>query len=100
MLEREIEGIIQTSDDYKALVKMRPSLKRHMSGREPLQTKVKLIASESKVKLETVERLLKLNIKRLLTMEVDLDELKNKLKTAYDNLKNIDQYVLEKYQEI
>jgi DNA gyrase/topoisomerase IV subunit A len=100
MLKHEIDSIIQTSADYKMLLKMRPSLKRHMTGKDDLQTKTKNIASESQVDLETVERLLKLNIKRLLTMELDVDELKKKLKEAQKNLEDIEQYILEKYQSL
>ena len=100
MLEHEIDGVLQTSTDYKTLLRMRPALKRHMSGKEKIEHKVKRIASESNVAEDSVERLLKLNIKRLLTMEVDIDDLKNKLKVLQDNLTNLDGYVLEKYQSL
>jgi hypothetical protein len=98
MLKYEIDNIINTSTDYKTLLRIRPSLKKHMTGRTKITDKVNLIASESNVKLETVERLLKLSIKRLLTMELDIDELKNKLKGVQKNLENLDQYILEQYQ--
>ncbi len=98
MLKYEIDNIINTSTDYKTLLRIRPSLKKHMTGRTKITDKVNLIASESNVKLETVERLLKLSIKRLLTMELDIDELKNKLKGVQNNLENLDQYILEQYQ--
>lgn len=100
MLEREIDNIINTSTDYKTLLRIRPSLKKHMTGRSNITAKVKIISNESNVKIETVERLLKLNIKRLLTMELDIDELKNKLKGVQENLENIDQYILEQYQSL
>jgi hypothetical protein len=100
MLEHEINSIIQTSKDYKTLLKIRPALKRCMTGKTSINKKVEIIATDSGVKIETVERLLKLNIKRLLTMELDVDELEKKLKEAQSNLEGIDQYILEKYQEI
>jgi DNA gyrase/topoisomerase IV subunit A len=100
MLEREIDNILSTSTDYKTLLRIRPSLKKHMTGISSITAKVKLISKESNVKVETVERLLKLNIKRLLTMELDIDELKNKLKGVQDNLENIDQYILDQYQSL
>ncbi len=96
-LERDIEDIKQLSQDYKLLVLMRPALKKHMTGKTNVKEKIKLISKQSQVPVAAVERLLKLNIRKLLTMEVDLDELDKRLREIQANVRDIDNYVLDKY---
>jgi hypothetical protein len=100
MLKTEIENIKSMMHDYKLLLKIRPAIKKHMSGKLDIQGKIHLISDQSNVPVADVERLLKLNIKRLLTMELDLVPLNEKLKQTKDNLNHIETYVLKQYESI
>jgi hypothetical protein len=81
-------------------MKIRPAVKRWMTGKSDLNTKIDLIVTDSGVNRETVERLLKLSIKKLLTMELDIDTLNKEVKELEKNLKNIDSYILEQYNSL
>jgi DNA gyrase/topoisomerase IV subunit A len=99
MLTQEIANTQKIMNDYRLLLKIRPALKRVMIGEISVKKKIEIIATDSGVLIENVERLMKLSIKKLLTMELDLDELKKKKKDVSTNLVNIDQYVLNQYHE-
>ena len=100
MLKTEIINIKSMMKDYKLLLKIRPALKKNMSGTLDIQEKIKIISEQSNVPIEDVERLLKLNIRKLLTMELDLVPLEEKLTQTKENLNNIDTYVIEQYESI
>lgn len=100
MFKHELSTTRQRVKDSKILMKMRPSLKRHMIGREDIKTKVESISADSGVLVEDVERLFQWNIKRLLSMDIDLDALYQKIDEIKKNLDNIDEYVLKQYDSI
>jgi len=101
MLVTEIQNTKKTMKDYQLLLWIRPALKKCMgAGKISLDEKVLFISKESNIGVEDVERLLQLNIKKLLTTELDLGKLQEKLNTMSSNLTNLDKYVLEQYQEI
>jgi len=100
MLEHEIHRITETIADYNLLLKIRPALKRCITGKISIEKKIEIIATDSGVTIENVSRLLQLSIKKLLTMELDVDDLKQKLLGVEKNLKGIDQYVLDQYKII
>ena len=96
-MHRPAQGAIA---DYKLLLKIRPAIKRWMTGKSDLETKINLIVTDSGVNKEVVERLLKLSIRKLLTMELDTDSLKKEAQELKKKLKNIDSFVLEQYKTI
>jgi DNA gyrase/topoisomerase IV subunit A len=100
MLEYEIQSTTSMMSDYRLLLRIRPALKRCMSGQTSLEKKIEIIATDSGVAIEEVKRLLQNNIRKLLTMELDLDALKTKVKELKETLKNIDQHVLDQYQAL
>jgi DNA gyrase/topoisomerase IV subunit A len=100
MLEHEIQHTMEIIADYNLLLKIRPALKRCINGKVSLEKKTEIIATDSGVLIADVQRLLKLSIRRLLTMELDKEPLKEKLKEVEKNLKGIDSYVLDQYKVI
>lgn len=100
MLEYEIQHTMETIVDYNLLLKIRPALKQCINGKVSLEKKTEIIANNSGVLIADVQRLLKLSIRRLLTMELDLEPLKEKLEETEKNLRGIDQYILDQYKVI
>jgi len=100
MLEHEIQTTLETMNDYRLLLRIRPALKRCMVGKTSASKKIEIIATDSGVTIEEVKRLLQNNIRKLLTMELDLDELKTKVKEVKKMLDNIDQHVLDQYKAL
>ena len=80
MLEHEIQTTLEAMNDYRLLLRIRPALKRCMVGKTSASKKIEIIATDSGVTIEEVKRLLQNNIRKLLTMELDLDALKTKVK--------------------
>jgi len=100
MLENEISNTLEAMRDYRLLLRIRPALKRCMSGKISLEKKIEIIATDSGVAIEDVKRLMQNSIRKLLTMELDLDALKLKVKEVEKMLKNIDQHVLDQYKAL
>ena len=100
MLEHEIQTTLETMNDYRLLLRIRPALKRCMVGKTSASKKIEIIATDSGVTIEEFKRLLQNNIRKLLTMELDLDALKSKVTEVKKMLENIDQHVLDQYQAL
>lgn len=99
-LTEDIMNIQNTIDDYQLLLKIRPALKRNIIGKINLAKKVEIIATDSGVPIKDVERLIQLNIRKLLTTELNIDQLKQQQHDTKNTLRGLDTFVLEKYQSV
>jgi DNA gyrase/topoisomerase IV subunit A len=100
MLKAELKLTKDKKKDYQILLKIRPALKKYMARDLGVAMKIKRIAEDAKVLISDVERLMPLPIKKLLTMEVNIQELDQQISTINNNLENLDTYVLEQYESI
>ncbi len=98
MLKDEIKKTEEVITEYNLLNLIRPTLSECMRKGLGLDDSVKTIVKITGVSADVVEGLIdKHKIKKLLTLNTDTSELKEKKKSFSENLKNIDQFVIDQY---
>jgi len=95
--KRELEDVLF---EYNILEKIRPFLSKYLKKIDDYEEVIKSISRDSKVG-DNVIRLLfsKYRINKLLTLKIDKEEIIEKIKFFDNNLNNLKEYVLKKYEE-
>jgi DNA gyrase/topoisomerase IV subunit A len=98
MLKYEIKNNKETIDEYNALEIVRKPLSECIkSGFDAIES-IEIIEKETGVKAEVIRFLIgKYRISKLLTLDTDTTELKNKIINFENSLKNLTEFVLEQY---
>lgn len=99
MLNTEIGKIDKTIHEYENLEKIRPYLSKYLKNKIiDVEETIKNISIDSNVSENEVKELFtKYNINKLLTLDTDISSLEQKKNEYNLNLKDIDNYVLEQY---
>ena len=102
MLKTEIGKTQSQINENKLLEKIRPSLAKHIKTKiSDVIAVIKLISEETKIPELTVKDLIqKYRISKLLTVNLDTEDLEIKKSTFEKNLQNIDSFVKEQYKHI
>lgn len=100
MLKDKKMELEDTLFEYDILEKIRPFLSQHLKKIDDYEETIKAISKDSKIE-ENVIRLLfsKYRINKLLTLKIDREEIIKKVKSFDDDLNNLKEYVLKKYEE-
>lgn len=99
-LVEEIADTKRKINDYEIILKIRPSIKRNMIGKIEVAEKIKAISSETGVPVEDIERIMTLNIKKLLTMDLDIRSLEDHVSETEKKIENIENLAIEEYSNI
>jgi DNA gyrase subunit A len=105
MLKHEITETRFKIEEYYALQKIIPALKEYVGyayeGYKSFDEVIKLIADEAKVTQKLVKDMIeKYKIKKLLTLNLDLEGLGDILERLEETLKNSQEFVMEQYGQI
>lgn len=100
MLKSEINRFIGLKTEYEILLELRPFLSKHMNKiKTDFEKTISIISKESKIPEVTIKLIFsKYKINKLLTLNIDLKVLSDKVKELRSNLKNIKNYVLKEYE--
>jgi DNA gyrase subunit A len=103
MLNSKIKDYNDLKEEDIALLKIRPVLSKCIKGKN--QIVVDEIIKEIHEKTSVCENFIKFlfskyHINKLLTLNIDIEEIDNKIKEYENNLNNIHQYILNKYAEV
>ena len=94
--------LIDSIIEVKLLEKVKPSLKKYLTNKE-LDTDeiIRLISDEIKEETIKIKELFqKYRITKLLSFKADFNELSEKLKSIKDNINNIEQFVVDQYENL
>lgn len=98
MLKDEIKKADDSISELNLLALIKPSLSECLRKGLNLEDSVKTIAKITGVSIDVVEGLTeKYKIKKLLTVNTDTTEIKNKKKEYAENLKNLQEFVVGQY---
>jgi DNA gyrase/topoisomerase IV subunit A len=98
MITHEIEKITESITEYNLLKIIRPLLSDCFKRGLNLEDSVNSIVNAIKVSRDSVENLIeKYRIKKLLTLNIDIEELKNKKQELTNNLNNLQEFVIGQY---
>lgn len=103
MMNSKIKDYNDLKEEYLALLKIRPVLSKCIKGKNQIIVDeiIKEIHEKTSVSEEMIKLLFsKYRINKLLTLNVDIEEIENKIKEYENNLENITQYILDKYSEV
>jgi DNA gyrase/topoisomerase IV subunit A len=103
MLNSKIKDCNDLKEEYLALLKIRPVLSKCIKGKNQIIVDeiIKEIHEKTSVSEEMIKFLFsKYRINKLLTLNIDIEEIENKIKEYENNLNNINQYILNKYAEV
>ena len=101
MLDYEIKKVQESIDEYNALEMIREPLSNCIKSGFDIQESMNIIEKETGVSIDVIKFLVdKYKIKKLLTLDTDTTELKDKLKGFKNSLKHITEFVLEQYDDI
>jgi len=100
MLNTEINRINTVINEYKILEKIRPFLGNYLSKNKikDIEEIIKNISKESEESEEIIKELFnKYRINRLLTINIDINDLSNTIKYYKDKLEKIEEHCLDQY---
>jgi hypothetical protein len=101
MLKTEFDRLQNQMVEIQNLKKIQPYLLQILSQKMEPNMMIKEISKKSGVDESSVKELIgKHKIRKLITLNVDLSDLENKIKVVDNNLHNLGNFVLEEYKEI
>jgi len=101
MLNHEISKLNEKIIEYNTLEMIRKPLSYCIQKNWDIPTTLDIIANETAVaKEDALELINKYRISKLMTLDTDTTELKNKLKGFTTSLKSLTEFVLDQYKEI
>jgi DNA gyrase subunit A len=102
MLKTTKEKINDAINEIKLLEKIKPFLSKYLKDKDLEVTEIiEKISIDIKVDKEIIKDIFqKYRIMKLLTFKTDFSELEEKLKVVQDNIKNINKFVLDQYNEL
>jgi DNA gyrase/topoisomerase IV subunit A len=101
MLNMEIQKIDESIEFLNKLALIRPSLSEVLKKDWDLEKSIKYIAKKHKLEFDEVSSIInRYRIAKLLTLKTDTDELEKTKQQYFENLKNIDKFVWDQYEEI
>jgi len=101
MLKHAMSRLNEKIIEYNTLELIRKPLSHCIQKNWDIETTLDIITKETPVSKEVaLEMINKYRISKLMTLDTDTSELKNKLQGFTNDLKNLTNYVLEQYKEI
>lgn len=100
-LNHEIKQLTELINEYQTLEIIRKPLGLYISKDHDIDAVLSEIEKTTGVSTETTKFLInKYRINKMFTLNTDTTELDNKIKTLSENMKNLNEYVLEQYRGI
>lgn len=98
MLQSEVKKIDNMISEYKALIKIRPTLADGIFKKLKPDKIIEIIEQQTGITKEITQGLInKYRINKLLTIDIDIPELNNEKGEVLKLLSNLDKFVLEQY---
>ena len=101
MLNYEIDRVQETIWEYEALIKIRPIIANGVLKKMDTDYILEMIEKSTDVSIEIAKKIMnKYKIQKLLTIDADTSSLYNEKETIKKNLAEIDNYVLQQYEDL
>ena len=101
MLEHKTGKLKELIDEYKALDMIREPLGVYISKNHDIESALVEIEKTTGVSAETAKGLInKYRIHKMFTLNTDTTDIDNQIQEHKNNLKNLDNFVMEEYNEL